>query len=52
MVALRTDIDALPMPELNVGLSYKTKTECAHMCGHDGHMAMMLAAANLFADKK
>lgn len=45
MVALRADIDALPMPELNVGLDYKTITNYAHMCGHDGHMAMMLAAA-------
>jgi metal-dependent amidase/aminoacylase/carboxypeptidase family protein len=46
-VALRTDIDALPMPELNVGLEYKTITTSAHMCGHDGHMAMMLASAEV-----
>lgn len=44
-VAFRTDIDALPMPEHNQGLEYKTITEFAHMCGHDGHMAMMLAGA-------
>ena len=49
IVALRTDIDALPMPEHNQGLEYKTITEFAHMCGHDGHMAMMLAGAQVIA---
>ena len=47
MVALRTDIDALPMPELNLNLPYKSVTNSAHMCGHDGHMAMLLAAAQV-----
>ena len=45
MVALRADIDALAMPEDNKILKYKTITSYAHMCGHDGHMAMLLAAA-------
>lgn len=45
MVALRADIDALPMPEHNQDLPYKTTTDYAHMCGHDGHMAMLLAGA-------
>ena len=48
-VAFRTDIDALPMPEHNVGLEYKTITEYAHMCGHDGHMTMLLAGAQVIA---
>ena len=52
MVALRTDIDALPMAEHNHTLPYKSKTDFAHMCGHDGHMAMMLAAAKLFTLKR
>ena len=46
-IAFRADIDALPMPELNHDLPYKTITPYAHMCGHDGHMAMLLAAAQL-----
>ena len=45
MIALRADMDALPIPENNPSLPYKTITNCAHMCGHDGHMAMLLAAA-------
>jgi metal-dependent amidase/aminoacylase/carboxypeptidase family protein len=44
MIALRADMDALPMPENNPGLPYRTKTNAAHMCGHDGHMATLLAA--------
>ena len=45
VVALRADIDALPMPEHNKGLEYITTTPYAHMCGHDGHIAMLLAGA-------
>ena len=42
-------MDGLPMPEDNPDLEYKTKTDFAHMCGHDGHMAMLLAAAQVLA---
>merc|ERR1719469_1581555 len=35
LVALRTELDALPMPENNHDLPYKSKTKFAHMCGHD-----------------
>ena len=52
MVALRADIDALPMPEHNLGLPYKTITQYAHMCGHDGHMTMLLAAAEVICKNK
>ena len=48
LVALRTDLDGLPMPENNQSLPYKTQTEFAHMCGHDGHMACLMAAAQVF----
>lgn len=52
VVALRADIDALPMPEHNVGLPYITTTPYAHMCGHDGHMAMLLAGAQVMAQSR
>lgn len=44
-LALRADMDGLPMPEANQKLEYASKTEFAHMCGHDGHMATLLSAA-------
>ena len=47
MIAIRADIDALPMLEHNEGLDYITVTKYAHMCGHDGHMAMLLAATQV-----
>jgi metal-dependent amidase/aminoacylase/carboxypeptidase family protein len=44
-VALRADMDGLPIPENNPGLDYRTKTDFAHMCGHDGHMVTLLTTA-------
>ena len=49
-VALRADLDALPMTEENAGLEYRSKnTGVAHMCGHDGHIACLVGAGLLFA---
>jgi len=44
MIALRADMDGLPMAENNPTLPYRTQTAAAHMCGHDGHMATLLSA--------
>ena len=52
VIALRADMDALPIPENNPTLSYKTQTEAAHMCGHDGHMATLLAATQVLVKHK
>ena len=44
-IAIRSDIDALPVTELT-GLSYKSRYKgCMHACGHDMHMATVLGAA-------
>ena len=46
-VAFRSDIDALPIPEDNQAPPYVTKTKFAHMCGPDGHIACLMAAAEM-----
>jgi len=52
MIAIRADIDALPIPENNPDLPYRSQTNFAHMCGHDGHTTMLLAAAQVIAKKR
>lgn len=49
-IGLRADMDALPI--LEVGSSpWKSQTSgVMHACGHDGHTAMLLAAAKLIAE--
>jgi hippurate hydrolase len=48
-VGLRADIDALPMTEHNHFAHASTYPGKMHACGHDGHTAMLLAAARHFA---
>lgn len=48
MIALRADMDGLPIPENNEKLEYKTTTDHAHMCGHDGHMTILMCAVEVF----
>ncbi len=44
-IALRADIDALPINE-STGLSYSSTIDgCMHACGHDGHTATLWATA-------
>ncbi|MCB2287625.1 M20 metallopeptidase family protein [Clostridium algidicarnis] len=51
-VALRADIDALPIIEQS-GASYSSKKEgLMHACGHDGHTAMLLGAARMLKEVK
>ncbi len=51
-VALRTDIDALPVKE-RTGLPFASQNEGAmHACGHDNHIAMLLGAAKILNEIK
>ncbi len=60
VVALRADIDALPVTERN-NLPYKsnvtseflgTKTGVMHACGHDTHIAILMGVAEVLSKNK
>lgn len=49
-VALRADIDALPVTE-QTGVDFASENPgVMHACGHDAHMAMMLGAVRILRD--
>ena len=53
VIGLRADMDALAMTETARGRSHASANPGAmHACGHDGHMAMLLGAAQLLAARR
>ena len=60
VIALRADMDALPVKEMN-DLAYASKvkttyngkeTSVMHACGHDGHTAILMGVAEVLASMK
>ena len=51
-VLLRGDMDALPMPE-DTDLEFKSTVDGAmHACGHDTHVAMLVATARVLSERR
>ncbi|HEX4024496.1 MAG TPA: M20/M25/M40 family metallo-hydrolase [Steroidobacteraceae bacterium] len=51
-VGLRADMDALPVSEHNTFAHASTHAGRMHACGHDGHVAMLLAAARYWSQRR
>jgi hippurate hydrolase len=53
VIGLRADMDALAIAEAAEGRAHASlHAGCMHACGHDGHMAMLLGAAQLLAQRR
>ena len=51
-IALRADMDALPINEENKVEYSSTKKNIMHACGHDVHTAMLLGAAKIIQENR
>lgn len=51
-IGLRADMDALPIRETSGAPHTSAHSGVAHSCGHDGHTAMLLCAAQYLAETR
>jgi amidohydrolase len=51
-VALRADIDALPLKEEGDKEYISENPQATHACGHDGHMAILLGVIRLLSERR
>jgi amidohydrolase len=52
LVALRADMDALPIKEANTHDFVSQNEGVMHACGHDGHVAGLIGAARILAEER
>ena len=52
MIGLRADMDALPLQEKNTFAHASQNPGKMHACGHDGHTAMLLGAAQYLSNHR
>ena len=52
MIGLRADMDALPLQEKNAFAHASQHAGKMHACGHDGHTAMLLGAAQYLSNHR
>ncbi len=52
VIALRADMDALPIREANTHDFVSQNPGVMHACGHDGHVSGMIGAARILAEEK
>ncbi|MBN6360015.1 MULTISPECIES: M20 metallopeptidase family protein [Providencia] len=52
LIAYRTDIDGLEMPDLTCNEHSSVHEGCAHNCGHDTHMTIALTAAKYLSENR
>jgi amidohydrolase len=51
VVLIRAELDALPIQETNTFAHRSTVSGVSHKCGHDGHMATLVAVAEALRDR-
>ena len=52
-VLIRTELDALPIHEINEDLPYRSLHDgVGHKCGHDGHMAIVAGLAQSLSERR
>ncbi len=51
LILFRAELDALPIQEANDIHHVSTRPGCAHLCGHDGHMSMLIGLARRWKEK-